>query len=204
MFAGILGTTPIPLGNCATAQAQIPPNIDFYVLLDNSPSMQLPSTSAGVTQMENLTPHQDTGGCAFACHQASTNNSDTARQSLLRYRNGSTYSTTTTARAGRSADALWQQLFTARRSRSTTTQLARNNSITLRLDILNERHLDPDVDRSDDQQFDAVFAPAGLSLLDQLDGSALADRFHQLDVADLELCLRLDYRLGEFRGDGVL
>ena len=27
--------------------------------------------------MENLTPQEGAGGCAFACHQASTNNGDT-------------------------------------------------------------------------------------------------------------------------------
>ena len=60
------------------SQATMPPNIDFYLLLDNSPSMALPATTAGITQMQNLTPTQDGGnGCAFACHQASTNNSDT-------------------------------------------------------------------------------------------------------------------------------
>jgi Flp pilus assembly protein TadG len=62
----------------STAQASVPPNINFYLLLDNSPSMQLPSTLAGINQMVSLTPLQDGGnGCAFACHQASTNNSDT-------------------------------------------------------------------------------------------------------------------------------
>jgi hypothetical protein len=44
--------------------------------------MQLHSTQAGITQMEGLTPTQDQSGgvgatCAFACHQASTNNADT-------------------------------------------------------------------------------------------------------------------------------
>ncbi len=51
----------------------MPPNIDFYLLLDNSPSMSLPATAAGITSMRNLTSNQDGGnGCAFACHQAST------------------------------------------------------------------------------------------------------------------------------------
>ena len=62
----------------SASQATVPPNIDFYLLLDNSPSMALPATSDGITQMQNLTSTQDNGnGCAFACHQASTDNSDT-------------------------------------------------------------------------------------------------------------------------------
>ncbi len=70
------------ISGSSTAQASVPPNINFYLLLDNSPSMQLPSTQAGITKMEGLTPTQDqsggvAGACAFACHQASTNNADT-------------------------------------------------------------------------------------------------------------------------------
>src|SRR5580658_602674 len=84
IFAQVLGVSALPVGGASQASAQVPPNIDFYVLLDNSPSMALPATQAGITQMQNLTPNEtlmtnDTsGGCAFACHQASTNtNSDT-------------------------------------------------------------------------------------------------------------------------------
>ena len=77
-FSQILHTTSISVGGTSTAQASAPPNIDFYLLLDNSPSMSLPSTQAGVTQMQNITPTQDGGNsCALACHQASTNNTDT-------------------------------------------------------------------------------------------------------------------------------
>ena len=66
------------LSNCATAQAQVPPNIDFCLLLDNSPSMALPATQSGLSLMQSLTQKEATGGCAFACHQMSTNNGDTA------------------------------------------------------------------------------------------------------------------------------
>ena len=51
----------------ATSVAAIMPlNIDFYLLLDNSPSMAIAATAAGITTMVNNTPQQ--GGCAFACH----------------------------------------------------------------------------------------------------------------------------------------
>jgi Flp pilus assembly protein TadG len=74
IFAAVLGRSSLPVQGSAQATAQIPPNIDFYVLLDNSPSMALPATAAGITQMQSLTAKQDSGnGCAFACHQASTN-----------------------------------------------------------------------------------------------------------------------------------
>lgn len=78
IFAQVLGVSQLPVQGSSQASAQAPPNIDFYVLLDNSPSMALPATQGGITQMQNLTLKQATGGCAFACHQASTNNGDTA------------------------------------------------------------------------------------------------------------------------------
>jgi Flp pilus assembly protein TadG len=39
------------------------PNTDVYIMADNSPSMELPATSAGIAAMINNT------GCALACHE---------------------------------------------------------------------------------------------------------------------------------------
>jgi Flp pilus assembly protein TadG len=72
IFAGVLGAPTIYVSGSATASASIAPNIDFYLLLDASGSMLLPSTTAGITTMTTLTAAQTTGGCAFACHQAYT------------------------------------------------------------------------------------------------------------------------------------
>jgi len=52
----------------STSQAGLPTDINFYLLLDNSPSMNIAATSAGITTMVNATPAQ--GGCAFACHES--------------------------------------------------------------------------------------------------------------------------------------
>ena len=89
-FGALEPSSTFGLGGSASAEASTPPNVDFYILLDNSPSMQLPSTSAGVLRMQALTPDQ--GSCALACHQASTNNSETAGNPCLK---GTTYSTPT-------------------------------------------------------------------------------------------------------------
>jgi Flp pilus assembly protein TadG len=73
IFSQVLRVNALPVSGVSQASAEAPPNIDFYVLLDNSPSMALPATAAGIAQMEALTPKQDSGtGCAFACHQANT------------------------------------------------------------------------------------------------------------------------------------
>ena len=68
IFAGILGYSALGIAGSSTAHAEIAPNINFYLLLDNSPSMALPATSSGITSMQNATSQQ--GGCAFACHMA--------------------------------------------------------------------------------------------------------------------------------------
>jgi Flp pilus assembly protein TadG len=132
IFAQVLGKSALPVSGFSEASAQAPPNIDFYVLLDNSPSMALPATQAGITQMENLTTKQISGGCAFACHQAGTNaNSDTAG-------NPCTDGTTPTLNApppSTTAGSLY--CATKHGTQIDNYALARKNSITLRLDELN-------------------------------------------------------------------
>ena len=134
IFAQVLHVTTLALSGVSEASAQVPPNINFYVLLDNSPSMALPATQAGITQMQDLTAMQTeiqgegTGGCAFACHQSSTNNADTAGNPCA---NG----TTPTESSGGYSDVYCN---TAKQGAQIDNyQLARNNSITLRLDELN-------------------------------------------------------------------
>jgi Flp pilus assembly protein TadG len=66
-FSGILGMASINLAGSATATGGLPPNIDFYLLLDDSPSMAIAATLSGIQTMVNNTASQ--GGCAFACHE---------------------------------------------------------------------------------------------------------------------------------------
>ncbi|MET0309065.1 MAG: pilus assembly protein TadG-related protein, partial [Sphingomonas sp.] len=61
-FAGVVGMGTIAIGGSSTATATAAPNIDFYLALDTSSSMALPTTSAGFTTMDNAV------ACAFACH----------------------------------------------------------------------------------------------------------------------------------------
>jgi uncharacterized protein (UPF0333 family) len=56
------------ISGSSQAASAIPPNIDFYLLLDNSPSMAVAATPSDVTTMVNATSSQ--GGCAFACHES--------------------------------------------------------------------------------------------------------------------------------------
>jgi Flp pilus assembly protein TadG len=74
-FPNILGQTNWSLTGSSTATATTAPNINFYLLLDNSPSMDLPATSAGITAMITATQNApssggNANGCAFACHES--------------------------------------------------------------------------------------------------------------------------------------
>lgn len=61
-FSGIIGMASVEIGGTATATATAAPNIDFYLALDTSSSMALPTTAAGFTVMDSAV------ACAFACH----------------------------------------------------------------------------------------------------------------------------------------
>jgi hypothetical protein len=61
-FGGILGWASLAIGGGSGTYASVAPDIDFYIALDTSPSMALPTTSAGIKTL------QDNIGCTFACH----------------------------------------------------------------------------------------------------------------------------------------
>lgn len=134
IFAQVLGAPTLPVQGLAKASAQIPPNIDFYVLLDNSPSMALPATQAGITQMQNLTTKQTTGGCAFACHQASTNNGDTAGNPCA---DGTAPTYNSSMQTASPASSAVYCNTSKHGAQIDDYALARANGITLRLDELN-------------------------------------------------------------------
>ncbi|MGO4716656.1 TadE/TadG family type IV pilus assembly protein [Bradyrhizobium sp. 2TAF24] len=63
-FMQIMGVSSMTVNGSATAQVGLPPYIDFYLLLDNSPSMGVAATQKDIDMMVSATPDQ----CAFACH----------------------------------------------------------------------------------------------------------------------------------------
>jgi Flp pilus assembly protein TadG len=71
-FASVLGQATIALTGKSQATSSVPPNIDFYVLLDNSPSMAIAATTSGINTMVANTPDQ----CAFGCHESDTSPND--------------------------------------------------------------------------------------------------------------------------------
>lgn len=78
IFGKILAKATIAIGGVASSNTKTAPNIDFYMLLDTSPSMALPATKAGLTSLTKAT-----GGCAFACHQTNTTKTDPGNTKIV-------------------------------------------------------------------------------------------------------------------------
>jgi Flp pilus assembly protein TadG len=72
LFGGLTGKTSVPITGLSQSSASVPPNIDFYLLLDNSPSMAIAATTSGINTMVANTPDQ----CAFGCHESDTSPND--------------------------------------------------------------------------------------------------------------------------------
>jgi Flp pilus assembly protein TadG len=72
LFGGFTGKSSLAIGGTSQSSATVPPNIDFYLLLDNSPSMAIAATTAGINTMVANTPDQ----CAFGCHESDTSPND--------------------------------------------------------------------------------------------------------------------------------
>lgn len=70
IFLGVIGKSALALSGTSSATASMPLYIDFYLLLDNSPSMGVGATPADVQTMVNNTSDK----CAFACHDLKDKN----------------------------------------------------------------------------------------------------------------------------------
>jgi Flp pilus assembly protein TadG len=63
-FLQIFGMSSMQVSDSVTSVVDAGKYYDFYLLLDNSPSMGIAATTNDISKMETVT-----GGCAFACHQ---------------------------------------------------------------------------------------------------------------------------------------
>lgn len=68
---GLIGLSTLPVNVKSTSSATVPPYIDFYLLLDNSPSMGLGATYADIDKLVAATANSPgkEKSCAFACHE---------------------------------------------------------------------------------------------------------------------------------------
>jgi Flp pilus assembly protein TadG len=83
VFLKVLGYQTLPLSGVSKATASLPPYLDFYLMLDLSGSMGLPSNNAEQSRLALINPDDFSvypGGCTFACHfQSSGSCSDPAQ-----------------------------------------------------------------------------------------------------------------------------
>jgi Flp pilus assembly protein TadG len=79
-FMKILGYQKITVTGSSSSSASFTPYLDFYLTLDVSGSMGLPSTTAEAVRMQNINPDnyvQYPTGCTLACHFAPKNSACT-------------------------------------------------------------------------------------------------------------------------------
>ncbi|MBX4954558.1 vWA domain-containing protein [Rhizobium lentis] len=69
-FMRVFGKDSITISGTATAEYQTASFMDFYILLDNTPSMGVGATASDVATMEKNT----SDSCAFACHETQNSN----------------------------------------------------------------------------------------------------------------------------------
>jgi Flp pilus assembly protein TadG len=76
-FLGVMGYSTLTVGGSSSSSASLPPYLDFYLMLDVSGSMGLPSTAGEESRLAALNPDNyadyQTGsqpGCTLACHFA--------------------------------------------------------------------------------------------------------------------------------------
>ena len=70
-FGPIFGVNHININGGSSSSLTMGKYLDFYLLLDVSGSMGLPTTTAGQTQLAAISPDNKNvypGGCTFACH----------------------------------------------------------------------------------------------------------------------------------------
>ena len=70
LFMGLVGIPNTTITGQSTAAAGLSTYIDFYLLLDNTPSMGVGATPGDIATMVNNTSDQ----CAFACHDLNNSN----------------------------------------------------------------------------------------------------------------------------------
>ena len=83
IFLNIIGYQYLTISGSSSASASLPLYLDFYLMLDVSGSMGLPSTDAEQTRLSAINPDNFTnypGGCTLACHFSPANSCGNSSQ----------------------------------------------------------------------------------------------------------------------------
>ncbi|MEI9926304.1 MAG: pilus assembly protein TadG-related protein [Bradyrhizobium sp.] len=76
-------TTSWPISGSSTAQAASAPNMNWYLLMDDSPSMGIGATNSDIATLITATRNQpaSSANCGFACHETHPNSDSGANSS---------------------------------------------------------------------------------------------------------------------------
>jgi Flp pilus assembly protein TadG len=79
----LANSTSWPLNGSATAQAAAAPNMNWYLLMDDSPSMGIGATNSDISKLITATKNQpsSSANCGFACHETHPNSDSGANSS---------------------------------------------------------------------------------------------------------------------------
>ena len=86
-FPSLLGSPAWPISGSSKAQASSAPNMNFYLLLDDSPSMGIGATLADINALITATaptkqPAGSSQNCGFACHETNIAHDGGTRDNL--------------------------------------------------------------------------------------------------------------------------
>jgi Flp pilus assembly protein TadG len=90
----LVNTASWPINGSATAQASSAPNMNFYLLMDDSPSMGIGATLADINNLITATapskqPASSSQNCGFACHETNISHDGGTKDNLTIARNNS-------------------------------------------------------------------------------------------------------------------
>jgi Flp pilus assembly protein TadG len=79
----LLNNASWPISGSATAQAASAPNMNWYLLMDDSPSMGIGATNSDISKLITATKNQpsSSANCGFACHETHPNSDSGANSS---------------------------------------------------------------------------------------------------------------------------
>jgi Flp pilus assembly protein TadG len=88
----LLNTTDWPINGTSTAQAASAPNMNFYLLMDDSPSMGIGATLTDINNLITATapakqPASSSQNCGFACHETNISHDGGSKDNLTIARN---------------------------------------------------------------------------------------------------------------------
>jgi hypothetical protein len=91
-FPILLGSAAWPIGDSSTAMASSAPNMSFYLLMDDSPSMAIGATLTDINNLITATapakqPAGSSQNCGFACHETNISHDDGTQDNLTIARN---------------------------------------------------------------------------------------------------------------------